>query len=207
MNRGKLILVVAAALILVGAAATLCIQSNKINKLQKELEITTNNYKVLDEENSELKTTKRNLQFTISQLDNAQDSLVKEMNKVKKQLNIKDKEIQNLSYIASQAHKADTLRLTDTLFVKDAHIDTTVVDSPWYSCNIKLDYPGSIVVSPTFNSEKYIVTHLSKETLKPAKKCKLLRLFQKKVTVVETEVVEKNPYITTERTKFINIVK
>lgn len=206
MNKVGLIAVICGVLIFIGLAVGITVQGNKIVKLQRELAYANNNYSALDEENSELKTTKKNLMLTIDQLDNAKDSLVKEMNNVRKQLKIKDKEIERLTYIGSIAQKIDTLYFRDTLFKKDVHIDTTIVDNPWYECNIKLDYPGSIVVSPKFESEKYIITSLKKEIPNPAK-CKLFRVFQKKVNVIETEVVEKNPYITNNRTKFLEIIK
>ena len=47
---------------------------------------------------------------------------------------------------------------------------------------------------------------MRKETIDPPKKNWLLRLFQKKHRVAEVEVVEKNPYINSEKQRFIEII-
>ena len=63
-----------------------------------------------------------------------------------------------------------------------------------------------IAVKPEFKSEKHIIVSTKKETVNPPKKFFLLRWFQKKHLVVHVDVVEKNPYVGGETSKYIEIV-
>ena len=125
----------------------------------------------------------------------------------KKELKIKDKDLKQMQYLLSTAQKTDTIIFRDTLFRdRNLQIDTLLGDS-WYNIKLGLSYPNLITTTPTFKSEKYIVTSSRKETIKPPKKCAILRWFQKKHKVVEVIIHEKNPYITNKETRFIEIVE
>jgi hypothetical protein len=129
------------------------------------------------------------------------------MNSVRKELGIKDKELQQMQYLLSKASKKDTIIFRDTLFVDSTlDIDTIIGDS-WYNIELGLKYPNTITTTPTFTSEKYIIVNIKKETVNPPKKCWLARLFQKKHRVVEVDVVEKNPYIENKQQRFIEIIE
>lgn len=205
MSKIKLYGIIAIILFVVGMLGTIKIQHDKIEKISSELVISDNNFKAIVQELDSSTSKNREYKLTIDQLNNSNDSLFNEMNKVRKQLKIKDKEIERLGYIASLAKKADTLYFRDTIFVENTVIDTTITDD-WYKCNVQLTYPNIVSVSPEFKSEKYVVTHITKEIPNPSK-CFIVRWFQKKVTVVETEVVENNPYITTKKERFLEVKK
>ena len=104
------------------------------------------------------------------------------------------------------AYKTDTIQMPDTIFVPEAHVDTLIGDK-WYNLRLRLDYPSTIVASPTFNSEQYVVINSKKEYNKKPSKIFFIRWFQKKHTVVEVNVEEKSPYITNKENKFIKILK
>ena len=76
----------------------------------------------------------------------------------------------------------------------------------WYSLNLQLKYPSTIIASPKFISERYVIQSFRKEPIKIAKKCWIGRLFQRKHIVLETEVVEKSPYIINKKGKYIKII-
>ena len=76
----------------------------------------------------------------------------------------------------------------------------------WYTLRLGLHYPSMIAVEPEFKSEKHIVVSTKKETVNPPKKFFLLRWFQKKHLVIHVDVVEKNPYVDGETSKYIEIV-
>lgn len=179
----------------------------RVNKnLRNDLSTSKNNEKAYILENSNLKEESRVFKLTIDQLNYYNDSIIEKMNKVRKELDIKDKEIKSLQYLLSEAQKTDTVVFTDTLFIDpNLNVDTTMGDE-WYNLGLKLQYPSTIIVDPTFVSEKYIITNYRKETIKPPKKCWFLRIFQRKHKVVEVEVVEKNPYIIDKKNKFIEIL-
>ena len=187
----------------------ICIQTKELNSYKNRLAQTESSLRAYAQENSTLKGSNREFQLTIDDLNNSNDSLMIKLNDTRKQLKVKDKEIKRLGYIASTAHKSDTIRLRDTLF-RDAkvNIDTTITDKDgWYKCDVGLYYPNKVKVAPTFKSEKSIVASVKKETVGPPKKCWLARLFQKKQNVVTVDVVENNPFIVSDKKRFIEIVK
>ena len=203
----KFYLTLAVLAVLAILCGCIAIQSNKIKKLRAEYASALNNYNALVVENDALNQKNREYTLTVDQLNYSQDSLMKEMNKARKQLKVKDKEIERLGYLLSEAAKKDTIVLKDTVFKEGVKIDTSIVDAPWYRCDLSLEFPSKIAVNSEFTSEKYLVTSLRKEILGTPKKCFIARWFQKRTTVVETEVIEKNPYITNKKERFINIVK
>ena len=202
----KYIGITALALIFV-LGVTTYIQYKKVKSLNIELSISKSNEKAFIEENNELKDRNLAFKFTIDQINYLNDSLITKMNEVRKELKIKDKDLKQMQYLLSTAQKTDTIVFRDTLFRdRNLQIDTLLGDS-WYNIKLGLKYPNLITTTPTFKSEKYIVTSSRKETIKPPKKCAIARWFQKKHKVVEVIIHEKNPYITNKETKFIEIVE
>ena len=203
----KYIYIGIASLILI-LAFSLGIQTKRLERTKQRLAETENSLRAYSDENSSLKKSNREFTLRVDELNSMSDSLLVKMNDMRKELCIKDKEIERLGYIASTAHKKDTIRLRDTIF-RDAsvHIDTTITDKEgWYRCDVGLYYPGTIRVEPTFKSEKYVITSNKKETVNKPSKCGLIRWFQKKQRVVTIDVVEKNPFITNDKERFIQIV-
>ena len=202
----KYIGITALALIFV-LGVTTYIQHKKVKSLNIELSISKSNEKAFIEENNELKDRNLAFKFTIDQINYLNDSLITKMNEVRKELKIKDRDLKQMQYLLSVAQKTDTIVFRDTLFRdRNLQIDTLLGDS-WYNIKLGLRYPNLITTTPTFKSEKYIVTSSRKETIKPPKKCAIARWFQKKHKVVEVIIHEKNPYITNKETRFIEIVE
>lgn len=202
----KYIRIIAVALILI-LGVTTYIQCNNVKELQTELSVSRANEKAFLAENSGLKDENLAFKFTIDQLNYFNDSLITKMNEVRRELNIKDKDLKQMQYLLSTARKTDTLRIKDTIFAdKNLQIDTLVGDK-WYNLRLGLQYPNIISTTPTFISEKYIVVGSRKETINPPKKCAIARWFQKKHKVVEVEIVEKNPYIENNQQRFIEIIE
>ena len=85
-------------------------------------------------------------------------------------------------------------------------IDTLIGDG-WYTLKLGLKYPSMIAVEPYFKSEKHIVVSSKKETVNPPKKFVLFRWFQKRHIVLHIDVVEKNPYVGNETSKYVEIIK
>ena len=196
-----------AAILISVLGVTTYIQYEKVKSLNIELSISKSNEKAFIEENNELKDRNLAFKFTIDQINYLNDSLIAKMNEVRKELKIKDKDLKQMQYLLSTAQKTDTIVFRDTLFRdRNLQIDTLLGDS-WYNIKLGLSYPNLITTTPTFKSEKYIVTSTRKETIKPPKKCAIARWFQKKHKVVEVIIHEKNPYITNKETRFIEIVE
>lgn len=156
--------------------------------------------------NSGLEDEIREYKMTIDDLRASKDSIDIKLTKVIDELKIKDKKLEYLQYQEKVIHKTDTIQMSDTIFVPEAHVDTLIGDK-WYNLRLKLDYPSTIVASPTFNSEQYVIINNKKEYNKQPSKFFFIRWFQKKHTVVEVNVEEKSPYITNKKNKFIKILK
>lgn len=206
MNVKSWIYIIVAVCIAV-LITTVSIQTSQIHNLREDLSISIANEKALFAENDSLNNKGRVLQLTVDQLNYINDSIIVKMNEVRKELKIKDKNIKELEYQLSEASKTDTITFRDTIFRStDIQIDTTLRDR-WYSLSLKLEYPSTIVASPMFVSERYVIQSLRKETINPPKKCWLGRLFQRKHKVLETEVIEKSPYIINKQEKYIKIIE
>ena len=200
----KLILVILAFLMLLGMLYITFLENKK---LKEDLLLSKNNEKALLLDNSMLSSKSISYQLRVEQLRYFNDSIINKLDSVKRELKIKDKNIKQLQYILSEASKKDTINFTDTIFINEAVNIDTVIEDKWYKLNLGLKYPNTIIVTPTFISEKYIIANYKKATINPPKRSKFLRMFQKKYKFLEVEIVDNNPYIINKKQKFIEIIK
>ena len=181
------------------------IKNNK--KLRGEIDIYNQNIETLLHTRDTLEISNRALLINTDLLNYSNDSLIRELNKIRKDIKIKEKEIESLHKINLIGNKKDSLIVRDTIFRdKLINIDTTIRDK-WSAVNIKLEYPSTIKIDMTMMSDLSIFTYNRKEPIKKPKKTKLGRFFQKKRKVLEVEVVENNPNIVIKQNKFIKIIK
>lgn len=188
------------------AISTYTLYTNN-QSLKEEISVSMSNQKAFIAENSSLKEKNRVFKFTVEQLNYYNDSILQKMNDVRKELKIKDDNLKQMQYLLSEATKKDTIVFRDTLFREPTLDIDTLVGDKWYQMKLGLKYPSTITTDPKFVSEKYIIVDYKKETINPPKKCWLLRLFQKKHTILEVNVIEKNPYIENKNSKFIEVIK
>ena len=194
--------------ILVGllAISTYTLYTNN-QGLKEKISVSMSNQKAFITENSSLKKENRAFKFTVEQLNYYNDSILQKMNKVRKELKIKDSNLKQMQYLLSEATKKDTIVFRDTLFREPSlNIDTLIGDK-WYNIRLGLKYPNIITTNPTFISEKYIIVNKKKETINPPKKFFLFRWFQRKHWVMEVHIKEKNPYIKEVNNKFVEIIE
>lgn len=202
----KYIIIGVVTLVSLLATNTYILYTNN-QKLKEEISISMSNQKAFIAENSSLKEENRVFKFTVEQLNHYNDSILQKMNEVRKELKIKNRDLNQMQYLLSEAQKKDTIIFRDTLFREPALKIDTLLGDKWYQMKLGLRYPSTIITEPKFISEKYIITDYKKETINPPKKCTIVRWFQKKHKVIEVEVVEKNPYIENKQQRFIEIVK
>lgn len=179
---------------------------NKINSLREEVSVAYTNIKAYAAEKDSLTNENRAFKFTIEDLRQSNDSINKKLLEAKKKLKIKDKDIKYLEYQLSIASKKDSVILRDTVFQPNVNIDTTIRDK-WYSLHLGLMYPNKVSIEPKFKSERSVIGHLKKETVKPPKKFFLCRWFQRKHKVLLVDIVEGSPYIYSETERYIQIVE
>ena len=176
-------------------------------KIEKRWKESTENVKSYSELFSNSENKNKGFKLTIDQLQYFNDSILRELNETREALRIKDSKLKSLQYLSSTFIKYDTLIIKDTLF-KDPQIQVdTVLSDEWYSIRLGLKYPSTVTVNPMFRSIKHIVVSSRKETINPPKKFFLFRWFQKKHTVLNIDVIEKNPYMKEQNSRYIEIIK
>lgn len=129
MKKIKITIEAIIAAIIIGLGTTVAIMSSRINELNQEIAEATTNIKAYELENSALKDDTIEFQYTIEQLNYSKDSLNQKINKLRKELKIKDKDIQKLQYKLSENQKKDSIVfIHDTLFRESVKIDTVIRD-------------------------------------------------------------------------------
>ena len=201
----KLIIGAVITAIIIALGTTTAIMKQRIDTLNKEVAEAVTNIKAYELENSALRDDTIEFQYTIEQLNYSNDSLNQKINKLRKELRIKDKDIQKLQYTVSESHKKDSIIIRDTIFMENVKVDTTLADD-WSKLHLQLEFPNTVVADYSFKNESLVTTYLKKETIKPPHKCAFVRWFQKKHKVIHVEVYEQNPYCEIKEQKFINII-
>lgn len=191
-------------LILIGAIAYLSYQNKQ---LTTKYETSIENIKAYDAELSGLTNDTKVYKLTIEQLNYFNDSIIKKMRVVQKELGIKDKRLQQLQYEVSHAQRTDTIILKDTLFRDPQLRLDTIVGDKWFKTNLHLEFPSTIALKPEIELERYTFINGKRETVNPPKKFFLFRWFQKKMTVVTVTVKEKNPYVKNKESRYVEIIK
>ena len=203
MNKLRIIEFLGSLLIILGSF--IIFKNNQ--RLRNDLDISKQNIETLLQVRDTLESSNKALLINVELLNNSNDSIIKELNNIRKSLKIKDKEIESLHKINSEIHRVDSLIVRDTIFNEpDICIDTTLYDY-WGFTNIFLKYPSFINVESVMDSNLSIYTFYRKEPIKKPKKTKIGRFFQKKRKVLEMEVVENNPNIVIKQNKFIKVIK
>lgn len=195
------------ACIIVGLSIAVSCSAHKLKRLRAEYELAVNNNRAFENENNSLKEDNIIFKRTIEELQYSKDSLNIEMLNKTKQLNIKDKEIKRLQYLASIASKKDTIILKDTIYKDKDFILDTLKGDQWYKVAIHMEYPNILTIEPSFTSKQTFIVSEKKETVDPPKKFFICRWFQKKVNITRVKVVEENPYIVIDKERYIDIVK
>lgn len=175
---------------------------NKYNESQKELDRAQANNRAISERYEDAKNYEYELFLTIDEYKASNDSLINRLRKTQEQLKIKDKELISAQSINTELAKVDTLILTDTVFIKDLYIDTTLGDK-YINNKLVLEYPNSISIETKVKSEKDVFITKTRETIEEPSRWWICRLFQKKHDVIKVDIIEFNPYITDNKNVFI----
>lgn len=199
-------ILLALAGIIIFAGILLMHQMSLTNKYKAAYLKELQNVEAYRASNSSLQNEVLEYKMTVGDLRTSKDSIDNKLAQVIDELKLKDKKIEYLQYQTKTIYKTDTLQLSDTLFIPTAHVDTTLGDK-WYTLGLKLDYPSTIVATPKFNTEQYVVISNKKEFNKTPSKVFFIRWFQKKHQVVVVNIEEKSPYVTNKESKFIKVLK
>lgn len=99
--------------------AIVCFQKNQLDKKNKQIDQINNNLEFYQEQLSNTDTQNRTLKLTIENFKQSKDSLLQQMNTVKEELNIKDKQLKQ-AQLQNQEIKIDTTFIVDNPdFIKE----------------------------------------------------------------------------------------
>lgn len=205
MNKLKSYIIILLVSLLTLSLGLHTLHQKELESVKTELNYTLANYKAYESLYNQSEEENRVFQLTIDQLIYTKDSLTSKLGTFVQENKALKSRVKSLAYLESQAHIADTIVVKDTIFVEDTRIDTSIINK-WYNFNLQLSYPNEINFDMKVNSEKYIMVSSKKETIMPPKKCLLIRMFQRKHTILEVDVVEKNPYIINNQQRFVEII-
>ena len=156
--KTKLIAVLCGLLLICGTL--LYFSYNHSKALDISLKIATNNLKA--EVNKNL-----TYEYTLNDLQDSKDSADIKVLELAKQLKIQPKKITETVYIASQFSKKDTVKLKDSVFIKDYN---TKLGDDWYSLDLQFKHPDQFISDLKVKNEVVAITYDRKETVNPAKK-------------------------------------
>lgn len=190
--------------LILGLVLFLCIEINRTKEYRTLYEKELQNVEAYKASNSGLEGEIKQYKMTITDLEMSKDTLDIKLFNTLQDLKIARDKISNLQYQLKKASRVDTIVVPDTILIKGTDIDTTIGDA-WYSINLQLQYPSTIITKPTFNSEQYVYIYNKKEYVGGKSKWFFINWFKKKYISTEVKVEEKNPYINTLEQKFIKI--
>lgn len=127
-NNVTLILIALLLALFVGMGLVIKQQHTKINHLNDDLLVATNNNKAYEAEKDSLLNNSIQFQFTVDQLKHSKDSLIERINEIRKQVKVKDKQLNELQYFVSESNKVDSIIVHDTIFQKGVALDTLLQD-------------------------------------------------------------------------------
>jgi hypothetical protein len=193
--------------IIIVLVVSLEITTRKMYSYEQKWKTAAANEKAYQMELSGEKKISAAYEMTIDQMKYGQDSILRALEETRKQLKIKDKNLQSVQYVYSNFYKTDTLNFRDTIFKEPSLAIDTMVGDEWFNARLFLKYPSRVILNPSFKSEKQIFVSTKRETVNPPKKFFLFRWFQKRHTVLSVDVVERNPYVQEESSKFIKVIR
>lgn len=184
--------------------ATIFYQHNQLQNKNREIDRITNNIRAYEEIASNAQDNSRVLQLTIDELNHSKDSLIQQVNKVKKELKIKDKNLTDASVINTQIN--DSVKTV----IKEKLID--------FNEELKLNDLTTIIVSRKDSiltakidiKNQQIIFVEDKKEYKRFYKNWLLRFFHfdfKKVHIKNYQIVNSNPLIKVTDTRIIELPK
>lgn len=206
MRRIETYLAAAVAVFFIAASMYVMRLRNKMIMYKEAYNTEYSNKRALESEVDSLYNNTELLKYSIKDIKYSNDSLVRELYDANKKLKHKDKNIKQLQYLLSSAERTDSVILRDTILCKDIQIDTTIGDE-WIKTRLQIEYPSTIKVTPQVKSEKMVFMNETKKIDGKPSRVFFIRWFQKRYTTVEVDIIENNPYIVNDRSKFIEIIK
>ena len=182
-------------------------QSVRLNNRTKEYEVAIQNNKAYESQMNILNEENKVFQFAIEQLEYISDTSIRKLDSMRKELKIKDRQIKQMSNVKERIYITNTFNVTDTIFKEPNFTLDTCLGDKWYTNCLHLEYPNQISSELDVNTDLNCFIHTKRETINPPCKTWIGRLFQRKHTVINVDVVENNPHSNVKEVKFIKILE
>ena len=190
-----------------GMVALFVWQNHEIDTWKEKYRRERNNVEAYQARNSIYENDIREYQMTMNELRASRDSIDRKLADMVDELKLKDKRIQYLQYQVKTLEKSDTVVFKDTVFSSPTFYADTIIGDEWYNLELKMYYPSTIVATPRFKSEQYVLVNRKREYNRKPSRIFFIRWLQKKHDVIEVVVKEKNIYITNNEQRFIKVIK
>ena len=178
----------------------------RTNNIKKDYNVVLQNNKAYESQLDVIQDENKIFQFTIEQLETLNDKSIKELDSVRKELGIKDKKLQQMGKVKEKIYIVDSIIVHDTIFDNPDFVLDTCLGDEWYQNCLHMAYPNEISSQIDINTDLNCFIHTTRETINPPCKTWLGRLFQRKHTVINVNVVENNPHSNVKEVKFIKIL-
>lgn len=184
--------------------ATIFYQHNQLQNKNREIDRITNNIRAYEEIASNAQDNSRVLQLTIDELNHSKDSLIQQVNKVKKELKIKDKNLTDASVINTQIN--DSVKTV----IKEKLID--------FNEELKLNDLTTIIVSRKDSILTAKIDLKNQQTILIYKKKEYKNFYKngwvrfwhfdwKRIETKEYQIVNTNPLIKVTGTRIVEVPK
>lgn len=170
-----------------------------------EYSIAVLNNKAYESQLNTVNEQNKVFQLTIDQLEYINDSTLKQLDSVRKELKIRDNRIKQMGKIKEYVYVADSIVTHDTIFKDKEFVLDTALGDEWYTNILHFEYPNKISSTIGVNTDQSVFLHTTRETINPPCKTWLGRLFQRKHDVYNVTVIEHNPYANIKENKFVII--
>ena len=184
--------------------ATIFYQHNQLQNKNREIDRITNNIRAYEEIASNAQDNSRVLQLTIDELNHSKDSLIQQVNKVKKELKIKDKNLTDASVINTEIKDSVKTVIKEKLIGFNEELKLNDLTT------ITVSRKDSILTAKIDIKNQQIIFVEDKKEYKRFYKNWLLRFFHfdfKKVRIKNYQIVNSNPLIKVTDTRIIELPK
>lgn len=175
-------------------------QRNQLNKKDIEIDRLYNNVQYYEELNDSTKDNNRILQLTIEELNNSKDSVITQLNNTRKELNIKNKELELVSSQTQEVKLDTTIIVNDNDFkyeIKPNNLTSLIIEKKDSILTANLDIK---------NQQTLFISH-KKEYKNQYKNWfrRLLKFDFKKHNVYRYNIINSNDLIKVTDTRVIQI--
>ena len=129
------------------------IQSVRLHNEKKKYDTAVQNNKAYEGQLDVLNEENKVFQFTIEQLEYLNDSTIKELDSMRKELKIKDRKIKQMGKIKEYVYVTDSITVHDTIFKDPEFVLDTMLGDEWYLNNIHMRYPNEISSSVAIKTD------------------------------------------------------